>query len=303
MGYLDSHGLGTFWTKIKGKFAAGITDSTAASSYTINLQNGNGSVPTSQGSITINAASTGLAGVMSSADKTKLEGIDYNANAYTLPTATGSVLGGVKTGSNITNSSGTISLTKTNVTSALGYTPPTKDTNTTYTADGTAIQLTNTTFSHNTAAGYKHLPATGSAGYPLVYNSDGTASTNTIACNRVLSPNGAQTLDIEFDDIYTEFDRRYTKTEVDAAIASAISGTTAYGGTVSSETELIGKAYKTGMYFVVAGLDDTTTWAGYENGDMFFAKQDKSGSGSISDFDAVQSNITVIPDTEINALK
>lgn len=49
---------------------------------------------------------------------------------YTLPTATASVLGGVKVGSNITVSSGTISLTKANVTAALGYTPPT--TNTTY---------------------------------------------------------------------------------------------------------------------------------------------------------------------------
>lgn len=49
---------------------------------------------------------------------------------YTLPTATSSTLGGVKIGSNITVSSGTISLTKSNVTTALGYTPPT--TNTTY---------------------------------------------------------------------------------------------------------------------------------------------------------------------------
>lgn len=47
------------------------------------------------------------------------------ANTYTLPTATGSVLGGVKTGANITNTSGVISLTKANVVSALGYTPGT----------------------------------------------------------------------------------------------------------------------------------------------------------------------------------
>lgn len=40
-----------------------------------------------------------------------------------LPTATSSVLGGVKIGSNITVSFGTISLSKANVTSALGYTP------------------------------------------------------------------------------------------------------------------------------------------------------------------------------------
>lgn len=44
---------------------------------------------------------------------------------YTLPKASSTVLGGVKTGSNITNTNGTISLTKTNVTSALGVDPTT----------------------------------------------------------------------------------------------------------------------------------------------------------------------------------
>ena len=47
---------------------------------------------------------------------------------FTLPTASSSTLGGVKIGSNISVSSGTISLTKSNVTGALGYTPPTQDT-------------------------------------------------------------------------------------------------------------------------------------------------------------------------------
>lgn len=54
----------------------------------------------------------------------------FTDTVYTLPAATSSTLGGVKIGSNITNSNGTISLTKANVTAALGYTPPT--TNTTY---------------------------------------------------------------------------------------------------------------------------------------------------------------------------
>lgn len=44
---------------------------------------------------------------------------------YTLPKASSSVLGGVKIGSNITNTNGTISLTKANVTSALGVDPTT----------------------------------------------------------------------------------------------------------------------------------------------------------------------------------
>lgn len=46
-------------------------------------------------------------------------------SAYTLPAASSSVIGGVKVGNNISVTSGTISVTKNNVTSALGYTPAT----------------------------------------------------------------------------------------------------------------------------------------------------------------------------------
>jgi hypothetical protein len=48
----------------------------------------------------------------------------FTDTKYTLPNATSSTLGGVKLGSNISVSSGTISLSKANVTNALGYTPP-----------------------------------------------------------------------------------------------------------------------------------------------------------------------------------
>lgn len=60
--------------------------------------------------------------------KTKLGGIAAQANKYVLPTATAEIIGGVKVGANISYSNGTISLSKANVTSALGYTPPTADT-------------------------------------------------------------------------------------------------------------------------------------------------------------------------------
>ena len=85
---------------------------------------------------TYSTATTSAAGLMSASDKSKLNGIAAGANAYSLPTATSTVLGGVKVGSNITLSSGVISLTKSNVTTALGYTPPT--TNTTYSAATTS---------------------------------------------------------------------------------------------------------------------------------------------------------------------
>lgn len=49
--------------------------------------------------------------------------VSTSGPAYTLPVATPTTLGGVKTGSNITNTGGTISIVKENVTDALGYTP------------------------------------------------------------------------------------------------------------------------------------------------------------------------------------
>lgn len=56
------------------------------------------------------AATTSTAGLMSAADKAKLDGIAAQANKYSLPTASASTLGGVKIGSGITISSGTISV-------------------------------------------------------------------------------------------------------------------------------------------------------------------------------------------------
>ena len=104
MGYLNNAGLSYFFGKLKTIFAP--------------ISHGHG------------GATQSAAGFMSAADKKKLDGIAEGANKYSLPTATSSVLGGVKTGANITNNSGVLSVTAANVTGALGYTPPKQDTNT-----------------------------------------------------------------------------------------------------------------------------------------------------------------------------
>lgn len=104
MGYLSNAGLSYFFGKLKTIFAP--------------ISHGHG------------GATQSAAGFMSAADKKKLDGIAEGANKYSLPTATSSVLGGVKTGANITNNSGVLSVTADNVKNALGYTPPEQDTNT-----------------------------------------------------------------------------------------------------------------------------------------------------------------------------
>ena len=85
---------------------------------------------------TYSAASTSTAGLMSAADKTKLDGIAAGANAYSLPTASGSTLGGVKTTSTVTSTSG---LTACPIISGVPYY---KDTNTTYTLSSFGITAT-----------------------------------------------------------------------------------------------------------------------------------------------------------------
>lgn len=115
-------------------------------------------------------------------EKSKLAGIDPGANKYTLPTASASTLGGVKTGSNITNSDGTISVTKKNVTDALGYTPP--STNTTYAV------MTGATASAAGSSGLVPAPAAGKQAQYL--RGDGTWQTppNTTYGNATSSAAG-----------------------------------------------------------------------------------------------------------------
>lgn len=107
-----------------------------------------GNISVSSTNTVYDVATTSSNGLMTSDMVTKLNGITAGANKYSLPSATSSTLGGVKIGSNITVASGTISLTKANVTSALGYTPPTADTNTHYASKnvvGSTTAITNTT--------------------------------------------------------------------------------------------------------------------------------------------------------------
>lgn len=75
--------------------------------------------------LTAYAKTTDLSAVAKSGSYNDLSNKPTIPSAYTLPNATSSTLGGVKVGSNISVSNGTISIAKSNVTSALGYTPAT----------------------------------------------------------------------------------------------------------------------------------------------------------------------------------
>ena len=87
--------------------------------------NGVVSADVTASTLTAYAKTTDLSAVAKSGSYNDLSNKPTIPSAYTLPNATSSTLGGVKVGSNISVSNGTISLAKSNVTSALGYTPAT----------------------------------------------------------------------------------------------------------------------------------------------------------------------------------
>ncbi len=82
----------------------------------------------SNGFYKVTVDGTGHVSATTNVSKSDITNLGIPAQDTTYSAATSSTLGLVKVGSNITNSSGSISLTKSNVTNALGYTPPTQDT-------------------------------------------------------------------------------------------------------------------------------------------------------------------------------
>ena len=138
-------------------------------------------------------ASSDSAGLMSPDDKSKLDNIAANANNYTHPSFTQRAAGLYKvTVNNQGHVTDAVAVTKSDIT-ALGI--PGQDTNTTYevattsnaglmsAADKTKlnnIAANANNYTHPNTPGNKHIPAGGSEGQILQYESDGTAKWATI---------------------------------------------------------------------------------------------------------------------------
>ena len=216
-------------------------------------------------------------------------GIPAQDTVYTLPAATSSALGGVKVGSNISVSSGTISLTKANVTSALGYTPPTSDTNTTYSA-GTGISLSGTTFSNS---GVRSI-TTGTTNGTISVNTNGTSAnvavkglgsaayTNTTAYD----PAGAAA------DAY-ESAKTYALTQIETAIEGDIRA-------LDEETLASAKSYtntKVASYLPLSGgtITGTTYFnaSPFTKANLFYNSYDTSSGGAVCLIGTVSGNIQI----------
>lgn len=88
MAYLDSHGLQTLWTKIKTTFGRSLANVPQATSIRIQLKDG-AATPNVLSYTDIPAASSDNAGLFLPNEKTKLLGIEEEANKYVHPTTSG----------------------------------------------------------------------------------------------------------------------------------------------------------------------------------------------------------------------
>lgn len=125
MSFLDLSGVVALWNKAKASFGGTLS----VSGPTITLEN-KADTPTNLSQVTIPNANASTAGVMSSADKSKLDGVAPSANNYTHPafTAQGSGMYKITVDAN-GHVVGAVAVSKGDITS-LGI--PGQDTNTTY---------------------------------------------------------------------------------------------------------------------------------------------------------------------------
>jgi hypothetical protein len=105
--------------KSKAIFGTTLASVTSADAQTVQLKNAGGDII---GSANITMPTDSAPGLMLKSEKTKLAGIATGANAYILPTASASTLGGVKVGTNLSISSGVLSAKDTTYSNATAST-------------------------------------------------------------------------------------------------------------------------------------------------------------------------------------
>lgn len=325
MAYLDSHGLETLWAKIKTTFGATLSVSTSSTAVDVALKD-KASTPNTLSTVTIPTATTSSAGAMGAADKSKLDGIEAGANAYTLPPANGASLGGIKVGDNLSiTADGTLSAVQG------AYELPTASASTkggikvgaNLSMNGETLSATDTTYtgtgkiSVNASTHVISTTATQDAPSSTTPKMNGSASTGSetgfsrgdhvhptdTSRAPLASPSFTGTPTAPTAAAGTSTTQVATCAFVEGEIQSAQAGAAKYKGTLSSEAQFTGLSnYKQGWYYVVdAAWTSASKGIRFDVGNMVFCNKD-SASFSASDFDVIQADIDAIPDSVINAL-
>lgn len=274
MAYLDSHGLGTLWNKIKSHFGKSLELNKSATAVDIKLKNA-ASTPDVLSTVTLPAAGTNnQAGVMTSAQAAKLDGIAAGAEVNVQPNwdETDSTSDAyirnkpmIPEGAVIYHNLGQ------NTDGAIDQKVVTNELNAKEVSSNKVTSWSTTTTD-------THYPSE-----KLVKNSlDGKQDVITFNTAYNASTNKAATM---------------------SDINSAVAGNAKYKGTLASEAALTGLTnYKQGNYWVISSSWTSTAMGiTLDAGNMIFANTDASTFAK-ANFDVIQADIEAIPDSEINAL-
>lgn len=247
--------------------------STTAGTTKYLREDGNWVVPPDTNT-TYSAATTSANGLMTTAMVTKLNGIADGANKYSLPTASSSTLGGVKTTSTVTSASG---YTPCPIISGVPYYKNT-DSNTTYKA-GTGISLSGTTFSNS---GVRSI-ATGSSNGTISVNTNGTSANVAVkglgsaayTASTAYAPSGyglgsyAQEIDYnKIDAYYTngwyQFNRASNPVTINGHGIS-YGRILVIGSNEASATQLLYASSQQGLVFQRFTIDDAGNWGEWKS--------------------------------------
>jgi len=269
------------------------------------------------GSVTIQPATTSASGLLSSADKTKLNGIDtgaeVNQNAFS----------NVKVGSTTVAADAKTDTLELVAGDNVTLTPDATNDKVTITASDTDTK--NTAGSTDSSSKLFIIGATSQAANPQTYSQDtayvGTDGHLYSDSKQVVNLSDSQALTNKTYNGYTlgaacakavdnsiSANSTSTNLPTSKAVATAIStamgdvaGALVYKGTAATAAAISGESYKKGWYWIASASFALTSSINVEPGDMIIAKQDKTATFA-NDIDAVQTNIEALTTAEIDAL-
>lgn len=245
-------------------------------------------VNTSGTGVTLPAATTSLAGLMTAADKTKLDGIATGANNYTLPTASSTILGGIKLASDTTQ---TVSANAVTATTSRTY-------GVQLNASGQAvvnIPWTDTVYTHPSFAGSAY-PTTATTGLSIISQISVNNGHVTGTTLRTLTDSDIASVMIVPGTNTTSTTQTWSAATIQSQINSSVVGALTFKGSYNASTNSpnlsTDSTIKTGYTYVVS-VAGTFNGEAVEPGDMIIAKVDNPGS-VLSNYTIVNKNIPTI---------
>lgn len=308
MGFLSESGVTALWNKVRAGFAHSLT----ADGAVITLKNG-AATPAVLSQVTIPAATTTAAGVMSAADKSKLDGVASGATRVVVDASLSSTSANavqnkavkaaidaldsdVESAAAAAGSAASAAAeAKTAADEAKAAAEAGADDKT---WNGRALDIT-TGYRVPTALDVPCFPRTGKDRTAHLVEACSTIKSGTIAMRDDDGYLSTYTPSADYGGSHPN--TCATTSYVANAIAAAQVGAAVYQGAASSNDAISGSDYKKGWYWVVSAAG---TYVGEtcEAGDMVFANSDKGDTYSASHFDVVQSNIVEMTAAEVEAI-